>query len=426
MMLKKLPLLYVALYIALNLIVGFAHADNLPNPIRLAPSGAQISVPDASVSFDDYVKQARAQIRRALTPLYQDGQSPFAGGYDIEKVINLRAPVALRPRANCPKDSVKKGFLVLHGLTDTNFSMSAVQKSLRANQPCAVIFAPILAGHGTVAGDSLNIRYQDWVEGTLYALNALKKEASDIYLIGFSTGGLLAVKYVAEHPDDKRIKGLVLFAPGFKTYSKLTFLTPLIRHVKDYLAIYPDKAPAKYESFSYPFAAEFYKLSRSVKMSRPIQVPSFIVATSDDRTVDSAVINRFFCKQIKAKRQMIWYQGEQKKLTRCDGIIIRKSRDIATDTAFINHSHLGLTLPPDDETVGIKGVYRHCLGYYVKQRDKYNACLKDDANVVYGEKNISDNEEILQGRLFRRVMFNPDYDAMIEAMLGFLDNISDR
>ena len=42
-MLKKLPLLYIAL----NLIAVLAHADNLPNPIRLAPSGAQISVPDA-------------------------------------------------------------------------------------------------------------------------------------------------------------------------------------------------------------------------------------------------------------------------------------------------------------------------------------------------------------------------------------------
>ena len=241
-----------------------------------------------NVSFDDYVRQARAQIRSALTPLYQDGQSPFAGGYDIEKIINLRAPVAFRPRANCPKNSVKKGFLVLHGLTDSNFSMSAVQKSLRKDQPCAVIFAPILAGHGTVAGDSLHIRYQDWVDGTLYALNALKKEADDIYLIGFSTGGLLAVKYVAEHPEDERIKGLVLFAPGFKTDSKLTFLTKLIRHLKAYHRIYPDRAPTKYESFSYPFAAEFYKLSRSVKINRPIHVPSFIIATSDDRTVDSA------------------------------------------------------------------------------------------------------------------------------------------
>src|SRR5262249_26865700 len=146
-----------------------------------------------SLAFSKYVEWVRAQIRtaRARGGLKGSDEQALLDGQPPSD-LDMRSPFELMP--TCSDEAatpLPRGVLLIHGLTDSPFLVRDIAESLR--RQCLLVRAILLPGHGTVPGDLLEVRYEDWVEAARYGLESFRGQVTDLYLGGFSTGGTLAI-----------------------------------------------------------------------------------------------------------------------------------------------------------------------------------------------------------------------------------------
>lgn len=111
------------------------------------------------------------------------------------------------------------GCLIIHGYTGGPYEVNPLAKYLEQHTNWYVV-VPTLPGHG----ENLtleNASYRKWLKAAEKSLRELKDEYDEIYLIGFSMGGMIAAYLAAKYNVDK----LVLLAPAGKFFSlKQVFL----------------------------------------------------------------------------------------------------------------------------------------------------------------------------------------------------------
>lgn len=99
-----------------------------------------------------------------------------------------------------------KGCLCIHGFTGEPWEVEPIAESLR-KQKDWLVYAPTLPGHGP-DGDLRTVTYQHWLYMVEVAAEELIKRCEEVYVIGFSMGGLLACYIAAKY----EIKKLVLLS----------------------------------------------------------------------------------------------------------------------------------------------------------------------------------------------------------------------
>lgn len=105
------------------------------------------------------------------------------------------------------------GCLISHGYTGTPQSMRFLGEYLAAEGGYTVS-VPRLPGHGTSLEEMAGTTAIDWLEGLREALRELESCCSQIFLVGLSMGGTLALHLGATHADI--VRGVVpINAPLF-------------------------------------------------------------------------------------------------------------------------------------------------------------------------------------------------------------------
>ncbi|MEN0644638.1 alpha/beta fold hydrolase [Alkalicoccobacillus gibsonii] len=98
------------------------------------------------------------------------------------------------------------GCLCIHGFTGEPWEIEPIAESLR-KQKGWLVYAPTLPGHGPDE-DLREVTYQEWLYMVEVAALELIKRCEEVYVIGFSMGGLLACYIAAKY----EIKKLVLLS----------------------------------------------------------------------------------------------------------------------------------------------------------------------------------------------------------------------
>jgi esterase/lipase len=306
-----------------------------------------------------------------------------------------------------------------------------VSASLSREYPCSLIRAVLLPGHGTIVGDTLKMKYEDWQGIVRYGVNSFKKDKriADLYLVGFSTGTSLSIDYMKDHPvaadkvREDKIKGLVLLSVAVKAKSKKARLAPFVAWFKDWEApTYEEKDAARYESFSYNAGAQFYKLTAD--MASPeyaLHVPVLMAVSADDETINANAAREFFCYRSSIKRRaLVWYQSidpeknasinqEKTPELMCNNILEVKLDTLDPQFKTVNLAHTSLAIQPEDPHYGLKGKYRSCKTYTKPQ--EFSDCQADLKNNIFGEINVPTLREGVKPNYdyLRRGTFNPDY-----------------
>lgn len=390
-----------------------------------SPSGFAIKAPSGEMSFADYVRSTRRQLHDVLSShRFAQEEKPF-GGYNIDQVVDMRGPFAIAPdEISCNTASrdlahgEKVGFLMIHGLTDSPFWLSDVRDHLRNQFPCATFHGVLLPGHGTVPGDLLDVRLEDWLDTVRYGVDAFSSDIEHIIPIGYSMGAALIGRDFDARQRDKRINGMIMLSPGLAAKSEQAWLSPFARHVKKWVGQGPNNDPAKYGSMAMNAAAEFHLLTEPYRDGtiKNFDIPVFLVISSDDQTVDPLAAVDFFCEKVDAPiKHLIWYQGEDNAFDehpKCDDIDIVSS--VNNEMRTINHAHTAITMHPENTVYGLNGTVLDC-GHY-DDKEQHEAC-ETGTNTVYGERNLITSAT--PGTL-RRGTFNPDFPAMIEKMSAFI------
>lgn len=85
----------------------------------------------------------------------------------------------------------KTGIVALHGFSSAPLEVNELATYL--NKKGFNVYAPRLKGHGTTPKDLKHCKWQDWYESVSRALIIATLMYEKIYIVGFSTGGLLAL-----------------------------------------------------------------------------------------------------------------------------------------------------------------------------------------------------------------------------------------
>ncbi len=397
-----------------------------PDP-QFAPSGAAVSPPSTDISFDEYVRTTRQQIRDVLNRTrFSAEEKPF-GASDIDQVVEMRAPYAISPdsesceigkSALAPSKGQAVGFLMVHGLTDSPYWLSNIRNDLRTRFPCATFHGVLLPGHGTVPGDLMDVTYQDWLETVRFGMDSFGSGIDHIIPVGYSTGAALIGHIYHEEDNAKRISAMIMLSPGLAAKSAQAWLTPYARYVQNWVGQGSEHDPAKYGSMAMNAAAEFYLLTNPFATNDlpEFDVPVFGVVSSDDQTINPGLVRDFICQKVTApQKHLIWYQGEippPGDSANCQAIDQVTSKTIEMRT--LNHAHTAITMSPTDPFYGLDGSVPDC-GHY--DENSARSHCQTGTDILYGERNLFDTAP--NGTL-RRGTFNPDFAGMMDKMATFI------
>ncbi|CAJ0991106.1 hypothetical protein NVIRENTERO_00195 [Sodalis praecaptivus] len=175
-----------------------------------------------------------------------------------------------------PAGQPRGAVVVLHGLTDTPYSLKSIAEDYQ--QQGFVAVAPRLPVHGTVPTALTSVDWEDWLAATRLAVREATRLAGPtmpLHLVGFSNGGALAMKYSLDSLDDNRLRKpqqIILLSPmiGVTAFARFAGLAgrpsifPAFAKAA-WLGIVPEFNPFKYNSFPVKAARQSYLLTQALQ-----------------------------------------------------------------------------------------------------------------------------------------------------------------
>ena len=125
-----------------------------------------------------------------------------------------------------PKNANGLGVLLIHGLFASPAELREYGRYL--SEQGYTVLGIRLQGHGTSPYALREVSYQQWLKSVHKGLNILQAYCSKLFVIGFSTGGALALKLAAESPE--QIIGVVAVSVPIKFANASFMLVPLLHN----------------------------------------------------------------------------------------------------------------------------------------------------------------------------------------------------
>lgn len=170
--------------------------------------------------------------------------------------------------------SPRAGALLLHGLTDSPYSMRAIANVLRDRNVYSLSLR--MPGHGTVPSGLVHARWEDWLAAVRVGVRHVRNRIPDgapLLLVGYSNGGALALKYALEAltNGEPRPAKLILLSPmiGVTPAARLSRPIGLLGFVPyfekaNWIDVVPEYNPFKYTSFPANAGFQTFRLTRAL------------------------------------------------------------------------------------------------------------------------------------------------------------------
>ncbi|MXY65767.1 MAG: alpha/beta fold hydrolase [Gammaproteobacteria bacterium] len=381
---------------------------------RFQPSGEGLPFdPGRYRDFDDYVLQTRERLQRHK--VYMD---PHRTGMEFAAA----KPFERTPAAGCPpsaRNRWSRGVLLLHGLSDMPLAMQDLANAFAAR--CFVVRTILLPGHGTRAGDLLDVTHGDWLAATRFGLETLKGDVDEVFVGGFSLGGLLAMHAVLE---DATVSGAFLFSPALALESAWLIRQSLwLRHVLDWLDRDEPDDYARYEAMPVNAMAETFLLVRKFTQlleQRRVHIPVFMSMSADDSVIDVAVNRDYFEDRFSHPgSRLVVYRRDPREGTDPNDARISYRNSFLPGQRIAGFSHLSVHIAPANAHYGTHGDYRNCGQASGERAEVVERCL-DDAHPWRGEMFGDNRAGIPDGTPVARLTYNPHFDELLEQVDEFL------
>ncbi|MBI1282800.1 MAG: alpha/beta fold hydrolase [Thiobacillus sp.] len=229
-------------------------------------------------NFDDYLAlegRLYEQLDDVIYARTERGPAHILERYSYGSAADPeRRPVKWNHSFELPRQSAVGGVLLLHGMSDSPYTMRALGETL--NQQGYHVIGLRLPGHGTVPSGLRHVTWQDMAAAVKLAMQHLASElgSKPLHIIGYSTGASLAMNYSLD----------ALAAGGGPVPASLVLMSPAIRihpasalaGFKDtlaglpgldglaYLQVMDEFDPYKYNSFATNAGAQVHRVTTEV------------------------------------------------------------------------------------------------------------------------------------------------------------------
>ena len=129
-----------------------------------------------------------------------------------------------RPFLLHPAQPNGSGVVLIHGLFASPAEVRGFGERLALNG--YTVIGPRLRGHGTSPCELRELKWEQWLQSVYRAYRIIEPYSERIYLIGFSTGGALALKLAADQPD--KLSGIAAISVPIKFSDSTMMFVPLV------------------------------------------------------------------------------------------------------------------------------------------------------------------------------------------------------
>jgi len=195
--------------------------------------------------------------------------------------------------------------IAIHGFSSAPKEVEKL--SLYLNSSDINVYAPRLKGHGTVPEDLQNITYEQWYDSVSRSITMASLKYKKIYLLGFSTGGLLALLCskkkdllfsglvcinAALNLNDIRVKTLI---PAVSFWNDLVHSFNANEYAKEYITNKAENPLINYDKHYIDSISQLSTLMIKTKKSlQDINSPIYIIQSSDDPVVNPSSAYEIF------------------------------------------------------------------------------------------------------------------------------------
>ena len=368
-----------------------------------------------------------------------------------------------------PTKTPAGGVLLLHGMSDSPYSLRALGETL--NQRNYWVVGLRLPGHGTVPSGLKSIRWEDMAATVQLGMEHLASQVArdSIHIVGYSTGAPLAIDYTLkalEGTTEPAPASLVLISPAIgisptaalaKWMGRLALLPGLEKFA--WTSILPEFDPFKYNSFAVNAGDQVHRLTRSV--AREVEAraaagaiknfpPTLVFLSTVDATVSAdAVIDNLLEHLAPGRHELVLFDLNRRgarttviisdpgpltarlmadpslpfrltlitnENTKSLRLVSRRKEPFSTAASteplnfawtrgMISLSHIALPFPPDDPLYGLP--------------------LPEKSDTIFlGQMAIQGERGLLKfpADWLLRLRHNPFYDFLENRALKWLDN----
>lgn len=232
-------------------------------------------------SFGDYLAQEERVFAELETLSRSEWAEEFTGAYNRFDPSSVCHPLetATRNWNRSHRLEAKNpigGVLLLHGLSDSPYSLRALGERLHS-EGYTVVWLRV-PGHGTCPRALADVSWQDWaaaVEVAVKGLRELVPQELPLVLAGYSNGGALSLNYVLSAIEDSSLPGIdsvLLFSPmiGVNPLARMTHLYHAVglfsRNEKTkWSSIFAEIDPYKYSSWPMNANVQAWRLTKVVE-----------------------------------------------------------------------------------------------------------------------------------------------------------------
>ncbi|RKZ46488.1 MAG: alpha/beta hydrolase [Gammaproteobacteria bacterium] len=287
---------------------------------------------DQIESLGDYLELEERVFQEMDTSIYKDAEPESQFVFSRYTPNSPVDPEQFSPNWNRTfeliPENVKGGVLMIHGLTDSPYSMRHLARVFE--EQGYYVLAMRMPGHGTIPSGLLTARWEDWMAATyLGARHVREKIGKDLpfFVVGYSNGGALTVKYIMESLQDETkpmpdrvilmspMLGVTFFA-RFSSWHKILSWLPYFEKFK-WLDVLPEFDPYKYNSFTKAAGEQSYQLTNAIHKqvgqlvkSRSISgLPSITTFQSlvDATVLTSSIIDVLYSKLSPNKHELVLF-----------------------------------------------------------------------------------------------------------------------
>ena len=174
-----------------------------------------------------------------------------------------------------PVENAKMGILLLHGMSDSPYSLHAQAEYLQKQGVWVV--AMRMPGHGTIPSGLVELKWQDMAAVVKIGMKRLKDKVGSkpIHIMGYSTGAPLALNYTLTALEDDTLtlpESLIFYSPaiGVSPAAPFAIWQSRIGHLLglpklEWNALAPEFDPFKYGSFAVNAGDQVYRICNEVQ-----------------------------------------------------------------------------------------------------------------------------------------------------------------
>lgn len=308
-----------------------------------------------SLVYSDNLHSAKIHLNRYQRKSWSD---PAAREVNWNQTFELQAsaPVA--------------GVLLLHGLSDSPYSLHSLAESVHAGN--AWVVGLRLPGHGTAPSGLTDITWQDFAAAVRLAMRHLAEKTGPnvpLYIVGYSNGAALALEYTLSGMLGEQLPqpaGLVFISPAISVskiaaLARLNLLVSLLPGLEKlgWLSIEPEIDPYKYGSFAVNAGQQIHLLTGRVAammdtLSEAGELKNLPPVLAFQSTVDAtippqAIIDKFMDRLSPNNHHMVLFDVNR---LAADMVLFRTDPKPALDTLFEKPLPFAVSMVSNQQSIG--------------------------------------------------------------------------